>query len=418
MRVAVCMWGVLRSLPLTLPSLKKHLFDVLDNANHVYDVYMHTFKVAERYTNLRSQERDVALNHSHWQLLQPAYIFVEDQKDFDQRLNVSAYLEPFGNPWGDAGTFTNHLRALNSLYHVTEALEAAVQSGTVQYDAVVFIRPDLLLLNDLPLHLLDAFPASTVFTADFHRSCHGAELNDRFAMGRYPFALDFGRRLASAWTLAQRQALHSESLTFFSVSRASASVDLVEIPFRFRRVRSNGRVNARDVLSVADPSPHCDSSGALTLPGLLSHVLPERWVARWGRWLPPLHQHWSTWQHHYLQQTCHPRRHLQPADICGASRAMAVVASPAAPAMRPRGPALVQCRYEWQRWSAEGDAQYTRAAGSLEAPHANGSVACHASQDQHRREAALCAPSPPLSASAAPQLLARLRVAQCVALTA
>ena len=181
MRVAICMWGVLRSLPLTLPSLKKHLFDVLDNASHVYDVYMHTYMVSERYTNLRSQERDVALNHSHWQLLQPAYVFVEDQTDFDRRLNISAYLEPFGNPWGDMGTFTNHLRALNSLYHVTEALEAAARSGTVQYDAVVFIRPDLLLLNDLPLHLLDAFPASTVFAADFHRSCHGAELNDRFA---------------------------------------------------------------------------------------------------------------------------------------------------------------------------------------------------------------------------------------------
>eukprot|EP01039_Chlorochromonas_danica_P013854 gene13854-16099_t len=306
MRVAICMWGVLRSLPLTLPSLKKHLFDVLDNASHVYDVYMHTYMVSERYTNLRSQERDVALNHSHWQLLQPAYVFVEDQTDFDRRLNVSAYLEPFGNPWGDMGTFTNHLRALNSLYHVTEALEVAARSGTVQYDAVVFIRPDLLLLNDLPLHLPDAFPASTVFAADFHRSYRGAELNDRFAMGRYPFALDFGRRLASAWTLAQRQALHSQTLAFFSVSRAAASADVVEIPFRFRRVRSNGHVNARDAASVADPSPHCASSRALTLPRLLSHVLPERWVARWGRWLPPLHQHWSTWRHHFLQQTCRP----------------------------------------------------------------------------------------------------------------
>ena len=61
-------------------------------------------------------------------------------------------------------------------------------------DAAVFVRPDMQIVNELPVFLVRRFSASTIFVPDFHRSCEGGELNDRMAMGNLPAALAYGQR--------------------------------------------------------------------------------------------------------------------------------------------------------------------------------------------------------------------------------
>lgn len=46
-RVAVCFFGLTRSLRWTLPSVEKRLFDVLRQEGHTYDVFLHTYDVME-----------------------------------------------------------------------------------------------------------------------------------------------------------------------------------------------------------------------------------------------------------------------------------------------------------------------------------------------------------------------------------
>jgi hypothetical protein len=128
---------------------------------------------------------------------------------------------------------------------------------------VVLLRPDLLLLNPLPVQLLFSSELTphglrgsrpneqppprephTLFTADFHRSCAGGEYNDRFAMAPPALALAYTSRFDSALLHATSTGLQAESFLYSYLTAAHISV--VEIPFRFRRLRAGGWTAKRD----------------------------------------------------------------------------------------------------------------------------------------------------------------------------
>lgn len=258
MRVAICIWGLLRSLKHTVTSFEKHIIAVLDRFEVSYDIYVHTYNISGSYQSARNHEKSVTLNVSEWQLLKPNYIFVENQEDFDSRINYVLF-ETQGDPWhNDFSSFRNHMRALNSLYHVTQAVESMHQKEP--YDAVVFLRPDVRFITDLPIQLLynpQIMSAYDMFLPDFHRSCQGNEYNDRMALGKVFSALSYGKKFETAFVYSLSHKLHAEKITFYQLSRAqkfNGSVTpptrVAEIPFRFQRIRSSGGIHIRDYEAV------------------------------------------------------------------------------------------------------------------------------------------------------------------------
>eukprot|EP01033_Poteriospumella_lacustris_P014270 gene14270-10201_t len=273
MRIAVCLWGLLRSLRHTINSFEEHILSALDQYEASYDIYVHTYNISGAYQSARNHEKSVTLNVSEWQLLKPNYIFIENQEEFDARINYPLF-ETQGDPWhNDFSSFKNHMRALNSLYHVTQVVEQMHQQQP--YDAIVFLRPDVRFLTDLPLQLLHHPPtmrAYDLFLPDFHRSCWGNEFNDRMALGKVAAALIYGKKFEAAFMYSLAHKLHAEKITYHQLSRThtvnttttttatatatatatktTMQVRVAEIPFRFQRIRSSGEIHVRDYEAV------------------------------------------------------------------------------------------------------------------------------------------------------------------------
>lgn len=246
MHFIICFWGLLRSLQYTYQSIQQNCLDPLIRDGHTYSIFVHTYTFSGNYSNKRSHEDEIHLNFTEWQRLNPQYIHVQNQDDFDKKFDYGSY-ETMGDPWHNNFTsFRNHLRALNSLHHLSQALRR--ESHKRHIDGVILLRPDVMYMNELPYQLMLHYN-KTLFLPDFHRSCDGKEVNDRVAMGDVKSAIIYASRIKEALEYSKKHKLHSESFTKYHLTKNH--VNIVEMPFRFRRVRADGKVSSIDSTLVS-----------------------------------------------------------------------------------------------------------------------------------------------------------------------
>jgi len=254
MHFAICVWGIARSLSFTVDSIHKYCLDPIINAGHTYEIYMHTYNFSGVYVNERSHEMGVQLNFSEWQILKPDHIFIENQDEFDRSTDYKAY-HTMGDPWhNEFVSFQNHLRAMNSLNYLAHVVEK--ESKKKHFDGIMYLRPDVTYLNELPFYLLEHV-RNTLFLPDFHRSCRGGEYNDRMAMGDLRSGLIYGKKFEGALEYSKTHLLHSEK--FMHDYLVMNNVTVKEIPFRFRRTRAKGEFHVRDGTAIVSPQkqkPH------------------------------------------------------------------------------------------------------------------------------------------------------------------
>lgn len=234
-KIAICFWGLMRSLEWTLPSIKKHIFKPLNDANIQFDVFIHTYKINEEYSNPRALEYKIKLNNNDYKLLNPTEYLIEDQSKRDKQIGFSKYLTK-GSLWKEEDAYKNHIRSLWSLKEVTSLWSKSKSN----YTHIIYCRPDVKYI--IPLELKWFNYSDNVYIPNFNRfGARKIKMNDRFIIARPEQALVYGNRFKDLLEFSKHNKLDSE--TFLADILSKYKIHPEFIRFGFIRVRANGKYN-------------------------------------------------------------------------------------------------------------------------------------------------------------------------------
>ena len=248
-RVAICFWGLTRSLQYTLPSIKKFIFKPLNDANIEYDIFLHTYTLNHEYSNPRAKEYNIRLDNDLFKLLEPKEYILDDQDDIDKKINLNKYTS-MGNPWdydnSPIHTLHNVVRALWSLKQVTTLW----LKNKALYTHVMYCRPDVTYI--MPFNVKWLSDTNDVYTPDFanvhkfkevnKREDSDVGVNDRFGFGRPDQMEVYGNRFDEALSYSKKHKLHSE--TFLEDVLNKHHIGIKYIKFGFIRTRANGDMDS------------------------------------------------------------------------------------------------------------------------------------------------------------------------------
>lgn len=238
-KVALCFFGLTRSLKHTISSIEQNIFQPLRDNDVDFQVYLHTYDLTT-LSNPRSGEKDCALDANEWRLLKPDSYEITNQTKFDVTGGWDK-VKRFGDVFYDNFCSLQNLgRQLNSLSKVTTLWE---ESG-IDYSAVLFLRPDLQYKDPLDVEMLHKVMNNSLeailVTPSWQQHLGG--LNDRFAIASPLAALAYGKRIERALEFCEslHQPLHSEKLVRFAARQSN--LELSFTPMRASRVRADGRL--------------------------------------------------------------------------------------------------------------------------------------------------------------------------------
>lgn len=243
-KVAICFFGLTRSLKFTLPSIQKYIFDPLRNHGIRYETYLHTYKVKKPYSNPRAGERNIILDANEYKLLEPNFHLVENKEIVSKNLHLEKYRTK-GDPWGkekaavkgDFTTLDNHILYLWSLKQLTGMVKDK------NYSHIIFCRPDVLYQVPLDISWFS-------FTSETKKICIPnfglcGDVNDRFALGRPEQMIPYGNRFDDALAYSKKKPLASEAYLIDTMRKHRIQYEHVN--FYFVRVRATGEKNGMDI---------------------------------------------------------------------------------------------------------------------------------------------------------------------------
>lgn len=192
-KIAICYWGIPRTIRDVLPSQNEYVFEPLRKMGIEYDIYAHFWKIdVNRVWNWVVSE---PLDYNSVYLLGAKKISIEDQQPFLNGLNMHEYYYEHekDTEWCPQ-LLRNHLCALESQ---KRCMNLCI-SANIAYDYVLFLRPDAIIESPLPVHKI--FEQITVLGIPDHfiylpADNHYEGLNDRFAMMRFENALWYSHRI-------------------------------------------------------------------------------------------------------------------------------------------------------------------------------------------------------------------------------
>lgn len=237
MKIAIGFFGITRSLKYTINSIKQNIFNVFEEKNIEYDIFMHTYFL-NSYGNKRALEgKTDIIDNEEYKLLSPKYLKIDDQDDIKKKLDLTSYRK-FPDPWKTKYQSVDFfILGSYSKYMLTNMIENVEEN----YDYILFVRPDCIYRNKLKLEYLDLVNSNTIVIPDFHLI---KKINDRFAITNKKTYKIYGKIFLQLLHQSKKRPLHSE--TILGIILRNNKIHVKNVGFRFARVRCNGSIPKRD----------------------------------------------------------------------------------------------------------------------------------------------------------------------------
>jgi hypothetical protein len=240
-KVAICYFGLTRSTRYVYQSHIANLFDVLRKNNVDFDTFMHTWKT--KYNIIWETIYKEQIDYDEYKLLKPTHYQIDDQDIFTRAVDSNFHLyynrqvmeeigEGYQGEWRPM-LIRNHLCALESQRRV---FKMVTETGN-NYDAVIFIRPDVCLKNEFDVSFVLNLGEKDIVVADYE---HGEGFNDKFCIG-HPKTFDkYANRIDE---IAEFRRTHSrivsEKYVKFIIQKYDYNVRFIN--FYFNIVRPDGK---------------------------------------------------------------------------------------------------------------------------------------------------------------------------------
>jgi len=182
MKIAICYWGLTRSTRQVYSSHFKNIFNVLKEHNINYKIYMHTWKTKDNKQNVWGKPIKKNIDYDEYKLLKPDVYKIDNQEDYIKTINFNDYF--YKNIYDIIGhnengewlpkLLLNHLCALESQKRVTNMVK--------DEDIVFYVRPDVFIINKIPLEEILQFIKSYNNIIILPNFGHWEGYNDQFAI--------------------------------------------------------------------------------------------------------------------------------------------------------------------------------------------------------------------------------------------
>jgi hypothetical protein len=187
-RVAICHWGLTRTLEITYETHKKHLYDLLEKNNIEYDKYLHTWN---HLTNTITDFNK--FNFKNFIIEDQTDVINDIEKNFSDYWYEHIYKQMHGDSYYEwlPNMVKNHLYGMNSVKRVTQM---CIDSG-IKYDYIIYMRPDCILFSDVPCDFINIDDNSIVVPREHWGSKNMFGINEVITIVPFNKCKNFGFRI-------------------------------------------------------------------------------------------------------------------------------------------------------------------------------------------------------------------------------
>tara|TARA_Y200000002_G_C22647873_1_gene649967 strand:- start:469 stop:1332 length:864 start_codon:yes stop_codon:yes gene_type:complete len=238
MKIAVCFFGITRSLSYTIDSIYDNILKVLTKEEIDFDIYLHTYNVSTYY-NKRAKEKSDNMDNEEYKLLNADYLKIDDDTEIRREIDIEKYKthhDPFKNNYNSVFNF---ILACYSRYQIVEMIKESEK----EYDYIMYVRPDCYYPNPLNVDFLEKVSDKEIVVSNFHLTKEQNVrngFNDRFAICNKNTYEVYGNVYLDLHKISKKRPLHSEKVLL--VNLKSKNIGWVNVNFHFSRVRINGKI--------------------------------------------------------------------------------------------------------------------------------------------------------------------------------